>query len=284
MRCDALDRWGVGTAILNSLYGVNLLFDVPMATMFARAVNDWITASWLDKDPALRASIVVPIHDPDAAIAEIERRAPDRRFVQVLFPAAAETPYGRKTYWPIYEVAVRHGLPIGIHAGSTYRHPVTAMGWPDHYVEDYIAQAEAFQAQLASLVSEGAFAKFPDLCIVLIESGVAWLPAFLWRFSKFWRGLRTEVPWVDRSPTELIRHHVRMTIQPLDAPDDPDVVRRVIDHIGSEEILLFSSDYPHWQFDGDAVVPRGIDAPLLRKMAIDNPRATYPRLEPETRA
>ena len=65
------------------------------------------------------------------------------------------------------------------------------------------------------------FAKYPELKVVLLESGVTWLPAFLWRFRKFWRGVRTEVPWVDRSPGEIVRDHFRLTIQPLDAPDDP---------------------------------------------------------------
>ncbi len=279
MRHDALDQWGIGTAILNSLYGVHLLHDPHMASAFARATNDWLAEAWLDKDKALRASIVIPIQDTAAAVAEIERRASDPRFVQVLFPVAAETPYGRAQYWPIYEAAVRHGLPIGIHSGSSYRHPVTSLGWPTHYVEDYVAQAQAFQAQLASLVSDGAFAKFPGLKVVLIELGVAWLPAFLWRFSKFWRGLRPEVPWVDRSPLEIVRDQVRLTMQPFDAPNDATTVGKVIDQIGSDAMLLFASDYPHWQFDGDRLVPDGVDATLLRKMAIENPRETYPRLK-----
>ena len=100
------------------------------------------------------------------------------------------------------------------------------------------------------------FAKYPGLKVVLLESGVTWLPGFLWRFSKFWRGVRSEVPWVDRSPAEIVRDHVRLTIQPFDAPDDPDQVERVIEHLRSDDILLYASDYPHWQFDGDEAVPR----------------------------
>ncbi len=89
---------------------------------------------------------------------------------------------------------------------------------------------------------------------------MTWLPGFLWRFGKFWRGLRTEVPWVDRAPWEIVRDHFRLTIQPFDAPDDPDAVERAIEHLRSDDILLYASDYPHWQFDGDAVMPAGLFA------------------------
>jgi predicted TIM-barrel fold metal-dependent hydrolase len=127
-------------------------------------------------------------------------------------------------------------------------------------------------------VSEGVFAKFPALKVVLIESGVTWLPAFLWRFAKFWRGIRTEVPWVDRSPAEIVRDHVRLTLQPLDGPDAPAEVERIIEHLRSDDVLLYSSDFPHWQFDGDAVMPAGIPPGLKRKILVDNPLKTYNRL------
>jgi hypothetical protein len=53
----------------------------------------------------------------------------------------------------------------------------------------------------------------------------------------------------------------------------------VLDHFGTEEILLFSTDYPHWHFDGDDVIPDGFSPELIRKIAIDNPYATYRRLQ-----
>jgi predicted TIM-barrel fold metal-dependent hydrolase len=272
------ERWGADVAILNCLYGIQLVFNEDMAAAFARALNDWIAREWLDRDPRLRASIVVPLQNVEHAVDEIERRAPDRRFVQVLVLAMGEMPLGRRALWPLYAAAERHGLPIGIHAGSAYRNPVTALGWPSYYIEDYAAQSQGFQSQVASLVSEGVFAKFPGLKVVLIESGVTWLPAFLWRFAKFWRGIRTEVPWVDRSPAEIVRDHFRLTIQPLDGPDAPEEVERIVEHLRSDDILLYSSDFPHWQFDGDAVMPPGIPPGLKRKILVDNPLKTYNRL------
>jgi len=272
---QVFDRWGASLAILNCLYGVQLVFNEDMAAAFARAVNRWIAKEWLDRDPRLRASIVVPLQNVEYAVDEIERCASDKRFVQILVLAMGEAPLGRRSYWPVYAAAERHGLPIGIHAGSAYRHPVTSLGWPTYYVEDYASQAQGFQSQVASLICEGVFAKYPRLKVVLIESGVTWVPGFLWRFSKFWRGLRSEIPWVDRSPAEIFRDHFRMTIQPLDAPDSADVIARAIDHLRSDEVLLYSTDYPHWQFDGDEALPHGLSDGLRRKIMVENPLATY---------
>ena len=85
----------------------------------------------------------------------------------------------------------------------------------------------------------------------MLESGFTWLPAYLWRLHKFWRGIRMETPWVDRAPLEIVRSNIRFSLQPVDAPPDRETLNRLFDHMQSDELLLFSTDYPHWQFDGD---------------------------------
>ena len=275
---QVFDRWGASRAILNCLYGVQLVHNTDMAIAFTRALNDWIRIEWLDKEPRLAASIVLPMQDVPACVEELERLGGDRRFVQALVLANGEAPLGRRRYWPIYAKLEQLGLPLGIHAGSSYHNPVTSLGWPNYYIEDYSAQSLGFQAQLANLITEGVFVKYPGLKVVLIESGVTWLPGFIWRLAKFWRGVRREVPWVDRPPGDIIREHVRMTVQPLDAPDDLAALEKTIDQIQSDDFLLYASDYPHWQFDGDDVMPAQVPAALHRKIMIDNPRAVYTRL------
>ncbi len=141
-----------------------------------------------------------------------------------------------------------------------------------------MGQAQAFQTQLTSLICEGVFTKFPDLKVVLLESGFTWLPAHLWRLTKYWRGLRMEIPWVDRAPMDIVRSNVRLSLQPVDGPPDRESLLRIMDHMQSDELLLFSTDYPHHQFDGTAAMPEGLPADLVRKIMIDNPRATYARL------
>ncbi len=281
LQTEALDVFGSAAAIANCIWGGQVLPSEDMSAVVCRAVNDWIAAEWLDREPRLRASIVVPLNAPELAGEEIERRAADRRFVQVLLLAAQELPLGRRQNWPIYAAAERHGIAIGVHAGSTYHHPPIA-GWASTYLEDYVANAFAFESALLSLVSEGVFAKFPALQVVFSESGVTWLPAALWRFNKTWRGVRSEIPWVKQAPSEIVRENVRLTLQPFDAPADEGgarcVLERLVEQLDSERTLLFSTDFPHWHFEGRDALPVVADSPLGQRILYENAMETYSRL------
>jgi predicted TIM-barrel fold metal-dependent hydrolase len=276
---QALDTFGTRFAICNVLHAAQVFHSEDMSAAFCTAINEWLTREWLDRDPRLRASILVPSENPDMAVEEIERRAGDPRFVQVLMWVMNEKPLGRRFYWPIYRAAEKHKLAIGIHAGSLYRHAPSSIGWGSYFLEDYVEQSGAFESQLLSLVTEGVFAKFPDLKVVFMESGFMWLPTFQWRANKTWRGVRNEVPWVKRPPAEIIRDHVRLTVQPIDEPPDGKVLEQVLDQIGSDKVLLFSTDYPHWHFDGTDAMPKAMTGVLAKKILVDNPLETYARLK-----
>ncbi len=279
LRSQALDAFCTRYAICNVIHGAQTMFSEDLSAAFCGAINDWLRAELLDRDPRLRASIVIPEHGPELAAQEIDRCAPDRRFVGVLMLAMAELPLGRRQNWPIYRAAERHGLPINIHAGSSFRNPPTSLGWPSYLLEDYVVQAQGFAGVLNSLITEGVFIEFPRLKVVLMESGVTWLPAWMWRVNKTWRAMRPEVPWNKIPPAEMVRRHVRLTIQPFDAPPRRDQVQRIIDEIDCEELFLFATDYPHWHFDAADAVPDGLPDELVRRMLVENAMQTYTRLE-----
>ncbi len=54
---------------------------------------------------------------------------------------------------------------------------------------------------------------------------------------------------------------------------------RVLDQLGSDAMILYGSDYPHWQFAGEAPLPDWLPQGLRRKFSIDNPGSTYRRLK-----
>lgn len=285
IRNDLLDPFGIDIAICNPTLGVQILHSEDLAAVLCRALNSYVYEEWLKPEPRLRASIVVPLQSPELAIEEIEHWAGVPQFVQILFLVSADQPLGKRRYWPIYQAAEKHDLPICVHAGSMFRYPTTASGLPTYYFENYAAQAGSFQSQLTSLVAEGVFQKYPGIKFVLAESGITWLPSLLTRLDKVWKGLRLEIPWVKESPSTLVHRNVRLTLQPFDAPDDGDSVKRLNRMIDAEDMLLFSTDYPHWQFDGMDVIPEGFDKDLIDRIARVNPLDTYSRLrEPVSEA
>jgi hypothetical protein len=279
LRSQILEPFGTSIGILNTMFGAPALHNVDMVAALCRAANDWVAKEWLDKEPRLRAGILVPVEDPGLAVQEIERRSADKRFVQVLLFGATETLLGRRSHWPIYEAAQRHDMPVALQVSSAVRHSPTANGWPSYLIEDHVNFAQTFQSQLLSMISEGVFTRFPQLKIVLLGAGIGWVPSFLWRSTKEWRALRREVPWVDRSPTQILRDHIRISCQPLDAPHDPDDLAVLLEMIGCDDMLLFATDWPHWRFDGTDALAPGMPEKLRAGLLRDNALATYPRLK-----
>lgn len=277
MREQHLDALDLEYGILNCLYPkVGEQLNEEYGAALARATNDWQVAEWLEKEPRLRASIVVNYENAEFAAEEIERVADYPGFAQVVLLPRTKEPLGRRRYWPIYETAQRHGLPVGIHFAGLGGNPVTSSGWPSYYIEDHTVMSMAFQSQVISLIFEGVFERFPDLRVVLMEGGFAWLPSLMWRMDKHWRRLRDEVPHVKRSPSEYVREHMWATTQPMEEPANPKHLLQVIEHLGSDEMLMFSTDYPHWDYDDpNRAFPVRLPEELKRKIFYENAQALY---------
>jgi predicted TIM-barrel fold metal-dependent hydrolase len=182
---------------------------------------------------------------------------------------------GRRRYWPIYERAQELGLPLGIHVGGYGGHAPTGGGWPSYYCEEHQSNAHTMGSMLTSLVLEGIPERFPKLKIVFIEGGFGWIPSTMWRMDRHFDRFRSEVPHLKRRPSEYVKEHFWFTTQPIDEPDEARHLRSLIEWVGVDR-LLFSSDYPHWDFDD----PRfAFKTPLTEiergKIFSSNARAVY---------
>lgn len=270
-----LDAWGITYGICNPLFAANSVL-VEYSDALSRAVNEWQVAEWLEPEPRLRGSIIVPYEDGDLAAAEIHRAAADPRFSQVLLTIRTREPLGKRRFWKIYEAATAHNLPVGIHFGGNGGNAFTGAGKPSFYLEDHGGMSQVFVAQVASLVVEGVFQQFPGLRIVLIEGGFAWLPSLMWRLDSAWKRLRAEVPHLDRLPSEIIREHFWITTQPIEEPTRPNEFAELLGHLDMPNRLLFATDYPHWDFDApDQALPRGLSPELRRAIFSENACALY---------
>jgi predicted TIM-barrel fold metal-dependent hydrolase len=240
-----------------------------------RAVNDWQVAEWTEKDKRLKASILTAYEHGAAAVAEIERLADDPNFVQVFLLSRTSQPLGSRCYWPIYEAAAKAGLPVGVHAFGNSGFPITSSGWPSYYIEEMAGHAQSCQSQVTSLVLEGVFERFPDLRVVFIESGFGWLPSLSWRLDVHWKKLKAENPALKRLPSEYIREHIWVTTQPMEEPEKPRHLLDIFEWIGWDRVL-YSSDYPHWDFDDPArCLPAGVTPEQRDKLFLTNALSLY---------
>jgi uncharacterized protein len=115
------------------------------------------------------------------------------------------------------------------------------------------------------------------LRVVIMEGGFAWVPSLMWRLDKHWKRLREEVPFLKRPPSAYIREHMWFTTQPMEEPNNPKHLLQVIEHFGSDDMLMFSTDYPHWDFDDpDRAFQVKLPSELKLKIFSENARALYP--------
>lgn len=217
------------------------------------ATNDWLDAAWLSASHGRwRGSISVSSRDPQAAAAEIERWAGHPLMVQALVTPQTPLGFGDPFYDPIYAAASRHGLPICTHLmglGPYEMTPLMPFGNQAHWADFMAGWPLIFTNHLMSLVFDGAFERFPGLQVVFVEGAFTWVLPALWRMDAIWEARKGDVPYLKRRPSEYVRDHVRFTTQPLEEPADAKEYKRYLEWTHASEILLFSTDYPHWSYD-----------------------------------
>ena len=97
----------------------------------------------------------------------------------------------------------------------------------------------------------------------------------MWRLDKNWKSLRATTPWLTRRPSEIIEEHFMLTTQPIEEPDDNRHFRQVLEMFKAEKMLMFSSDYPHWDGDTPDFAMRQLDSDLRDAVMYRNALEVY---------
>jgi hypothetical protein len=280
LRDQHLDPHGVEAAILTFDLGDEPGHPNPaLGVAIAKAANDWTIERWLDRgDARLYGSIMCATQSPDEVAKEIRRVGGHPRMVEVLIGFhGLGLPLGHPAYHQIFEAAAELGLPVAIHVGGDKRAVNSvACGAPGTRLELHALSNQPVQHDLLSMITHGVFEKYPGLRVISVEAGVAWIPWFLWRIDSVYDMLRQESPWVRRPPSEYVREHVSFTTQPLEVGLPDQALIELLGSIeGIEDLLLFSSDYPHWDADDPRAAARAFPPEWRAKVMYENARTAY---------
>ncbi|MGW4335740.1 amidohydrolase family protein [Rhodococcus koreensis] len=272
MKRQLLEPFSVERALLN--YDVGLQSGVPnpqLSAALCRAANQFTVDHWLTKDDRLCGMILVPTAVPEDAVAEIEHWANQPRMVGALLVVnVLGKPFGHPVYDPIYRAASENGLPVAIHLSGAPECRDIAGGNPATMLEQYPLYIQPGVHNLTSMITSGLFEKFPTLRMMLLEWGFSWIPAIAQRLDSSFDILRSESPLVRRLPSEVIREHVRFSSQPFEFVPAADLASILGAFDGFEDLLCFSSDYPHWDADEPTYIASRIPRSWHRKVFYEN--------------
>lgn len=251
---DAMEMMGVDEAILTP--GLNLRLGLvhhdELAAAFATAYNNWLLDRILTED-GLHGAMTVAPQKPQRAAEEIDRRADEARIKAVQIPGGGvNPPLGREKYFPIYEAAENAGLPVMIHNAATGIVGSYPLQWQGtkRYIDVHVPYHPAEQMwHLTTMLTNGIPVRYPDLTFVLQESGVGWIPYFMHRYDNEYGKKSEDAPLLEKRPSEHLLDSFYFTSQPTEGADDPEYLCNVVRMFDGGENLMFSTDYPHYDFD-----------------------------------
>jgi predicted TIM-barrel fold metal-dependent hydrolase len=259
-------------------YGV----DPELNAAFCAATNRWMADTWLSRHNAegrFLGAIFVSFDDPARAAREIETWAGHPGFRQVLIHHLSDRPLGHPIYDPIWEAASRHRLPVAMHFGSMggAQSGVTPVGPFPHYVDYHsVSTPLAYSAHIVSWICNGTFDRFPDLRFVMVEGGFLWHRPIIARLSRHWARTSAELPAKAKDPYQYILDHVRFCTQPIEESPQPGDAGSMFELAGADRVLVFSSDYPHYDYDDPVrALPPHVSEATRRRVMYENARELY---------
>jgi uncharacterized protein len=275
-----LEPNGITTALLlpQEHYGVARFGNPAAAAAYERANNEYLIDTWLPFDDRFTLAITVSGHDPKSAAADIRRlgQMPGVVAVQLLI---LQQMAGSAWFDPIYEAACERELPIVIHQNGgegcyTYSQ-IPAGGAPRSYGERHSVLTQIGAANITDMIVSGALERFPQLRIVMVEWGFTWLSWLMTRMDYLWENNRDASPWIKRPPSEYIAEHFTFTTQPLDETSTASEVEAMFKIPHLDRMLLFSSDYPHYDTDNPQATLNKIPRALRDRVCYQNALDTF---------
>lgn len=241
-----------------SLY-INLIQKAEFAVAYFNAYNDYLLDTYLDDGgPGMHGTVLISTHKPHESAEEIDRRAGEDGIEAVMLPGAGtDPPLGNHRYYPIYEACEDNDLPLMIHnaaSGAMKSFPQAHWGY-NSYLESHVTNFPMqHMVNLTNMIVQGIPERYPDLDVVLQEAGIGWIPYMMRRLDSEYSSKREDAPMLTQMPSEYIHDQFYFTSQPLEGQGDANYVTAMAELLDIGRNLLFSSDYPHLDFD-DADVP-----------------------------
>lgn len=288
-----IDEIGVDTVIVSpGFQRPQSMFLQTLLTATCSAYNDYLINEVIPVSPRIKCEIMVNHRDPAAGAKEIRRVGANPGFVSVYTEFGANyEPLGSAKHDPIFEAAAEHNLVVTSHVGTFWQQFTPLHQGARTWTELFgIASCGISMSYIASMIMQGLFDKWPDLRIVLKEGGFWWMPEFQARADDFYlnhpgdiklteRKLEAGEKFLAKMPSEYFFSNIRFASQPMCVPKNMEHFKALMNLCRGEDMLLYSSDWPHATFDPlNWVFETPLSEEGRKKILADNAKGWFKRL------
>jgi predicted TIM-barrel fold metal-dependent hydrolase len=231
------------------------------------AYNRWLTEEVMPQaNGRFFSMLCLPFSDPDAALRHVETFG-DRKNVGGFMVTTVRNNLAvyDNAYMKLYRAMEERGLVLSFHSGPNWG------GEPIYRSCNRFLSAHALGftwynvLHCTNWVINGMGERFPKLPVVWIESGLAWVPFLMQRLDHEYMLRPSEAPLLKKKPSDYMRD-MFYSSQPMEI-QDYGAMECTFRMMNAETQLLYSSDYPHWDFDLPATI---WDLPFLSEKAKHN--------------
>jgi predicted TIM-barrel fold metal-dependent hydrolase len=240
------------TAALGN-YGLEEAGRPELALAAARAHNR-MNADFCSVDRRLLATGYVPLFDLDAA-PQIASEALALGCKALMIPSKSPSSHSPShiALEPLWSLAEEAGIPIVFHVGGEEKMAPSYFENGLPRIKDFHGGEENFTGlsfmtipvaiwqTMAAIIFDGVLDRHPNLKFGAIELGATWLPSWMQFMDSAWGAFRKgeeRLQKLSDRPSEIAKRQFRVT------PYAHEPTGWVMEN-SSEDMLLFSSDFPH---------------------------------------
>jgi predicted TIM-barrel fold metal-dependent hydrolase len=262
-----MDAMSVDYACLfpTMLLAIGLHPSTEMEIELCWAYNRWLTEKALaEADGRFYSMLCMPFTDPDEALRHVETFGDRKHVAGFMITSVRSLPVHHNAYMKVYRAMEERGLALCFHSAINMGEPVFkslnrfasvhALGFPFYNI-----------LHLTNWVTNGLNERFPKLPVIWIEGGLAWIPFLMQRLDHEFMLRSSEYPLLKKKPSDYMRDMYYSSL-PMEV-QDRGALECTFRMINAETQLLYSSDYPHWDFDLPSTI---YDLPFLSEKGKHN--------------
>lgn len=251
-RVEQLNREGIAKAVLYPSLGLIWeceLEDTDLSLAYAKAYNRWICEFCADSGGRLIPAAHISLADPVRAGDELERAVRDGAKGAFLAPyTLTRKPHAHPDHDAFWARAEEIGVPVAIHPMAEHPRIRTYQRFDGMSKANWMQNALGMQGPQQAfygLFQWGLFDRFPEIKVVLLESGAGWIGGALDRMDATYRtALGDNLPLKEK-PSVYFKRQCWISGDP-----DERALAHIVEYVGDDR-FFWATDYPHFDHPGN---------------------------------